>query len=42
MSAYNYFTHTSNDELSRQLMNTKTRELSYSLIDMTTHYWIYV
>jgi len=39
---YNYFTHALNDVLSRQLMNMITHLLSYSLIDVTTHYKMYV
>ena len=42
MSVYNYFTHKFNDVLSHKLMNIKTHELSYSLIDVTTHHWMYM
>jgi len=37
---YNYFRdpRVTNDMLPRQLMNMKTHELSYSLIDIATHH----
>jgi len=39
---YNYFTHTFNNVLSRQLKNVTTHVFSYSLIDVGTHHNIIV
>lgn len=39
---YNYFTHASNHVSSRQLMYMKIYDLSYILIDVKTHNWMYV
>jgi len=35
---YNYFIHASDDVLSRQSINIKTRKLLYLFIDKATHY----
>jgi len=38
---YNYFTHTSNNVLSHQIMNMTTYMRTCSLIDVVTYHLIY-